>query len=71
MKDFKFNSVTVDVYKTKRAINASKKLYLYDVKTINEVINIVKNKFDNIYSFSIYNGDRDFIGNFNRYGFEQ
>lgn len=63
-KDFKFNLVTIDIYKTERARNPSKKMYLYDVKTINEVIDKVKKKYDNVYTFSIYDGDINFVGKF-------
>ena len=62
--ELKYNLVAVDVYKTKRATNPSKKVYFTGLKTIDEVAEKVKIKFGNVYSFSIYDGDRDFLGIF-------
>ena len=62
--ELKYNLVAVDVYKTKRATNPSKKVYFTGIKTIEEIIEKVNSKFGNVYSFSVYDGDRDFLGNF-------
>ena len=63
-----YNLVTVDIYKTKRALNPSIKKTIdkriLGIKTATEVAELVRKEYPKAYRISIYDGDVNFVGNY-------
>jgi hypothetical protein len=60
--------VGIDIYKTSRAKKPSvKRVFetkVFNLNTVEDVINKIREEFPKAHKISVYDGDTDFLGNF-------